>query len=120
MTNKDRGRGILRLVELLSRILTAGKLYFAIFFSNVLLFIFCVFFSFNKICVVPYSLSLSLYIYIYIYICVCVCVCARNSLSKDDNIYASPMGVEHSGEGFYGCRSHNAKPFERIQHSSIR
>ena len=30
------------------------------------------------------------------------------------------MGVEYSGEGIYGCRSHNAKLFERIEHSSIR
>ena len=28
------------------------------------------------------------------------------------------MGVEHSGEGIYGCRSHNAKIFERIEHRS--
>ena len=27
------------------------------------------------------------------------------------------MGVEHSGEGIVGCRSHNAKLFERIEHS---
>ena len=32
----------------------------------------------------------------------------------------SPMGVEHSGEGIYGRRSHNAKLFERIEHSGIR
>ena len=32
----------------------------------------------------------------------------------------SPMGVEHSGEGIDGCRSHNAKLFERIEHSGIR
>ena len=25
----------------------------------------------------------------------------------------------HSGEGIYGCRSHNAKLFERIEHSGI-
>ena len=31
-----------------------------------------------------------------------------------------PMAVEHSGEGIYGCRSHNAKLFERIEHSGIR
>ena len=30
------------------------------------------------------------------------------------------MGVEHSGEGNYSCRSHNAKLFERIEHSCIR
>ena len=30
------------------------------------------------------------------------------------------MGFEHSGEGIYGCRSHNLKLFERIEHSSIR
>ena len=35
------------------------------------------------------------YIYIYIYI-------------------RSRMGVEHSAEGIFGCRSHNAKFFERI------
>ena len=37
------------------------------------------------------------YIYIYIYI-------------------RSPMGIEHSGEGILGCRTHNAKLFERIEH----
>ena len=30
------------------------------------------------------------------------------------------MGVEHSGEGIFGRRSHNAKLFERIEHSGIR
>ena len=30
------------------------------------------------------------------------------------------MGVECSGEGMYGCRSHNAKFFERIEHSDIQ
>ena len=30
------------------------------------------------------------------------------------------MGVEHSGEGIFGCRSDNANLFERIEHSSIR
>ena len=30
------------------------------------------------------------------------------------------MGVEHSGEGIYGCHSHNAKLFERTEHSGIR
>ena len=47
------------------------------------------------------SLSLSLYIYIYIYI-------------------RSPMGVEHPGQRIFGCRSHNAKLFKRIEHSGIR
>ena len=32
----------------------------------------------------------------------------------------SPMGVEHSGEGIFGRRSHNAKLFERIEHSGSR
>ena len=27
------------------------------------------------------------------------------------------MGVEYSGEGIIGNHSHNAKPFERIEHS---
>ena len=31
-----------------------------------------------------------------------------------------PMGVEHSGEGIFGRRSHNAKFFERIEHSGGR
>ena len=31
----------------------------------------------------------------------------------------SPTGVEHSGEGIYGCRSHNAKLFELIEHTGI-
>ena len=30
------------------------------------------------------------------------------------------MGFEHSSEGIYGCRSNNAKLFERIEHSGIR
>ena len=30
------------------------------------------------------------------------------------------MGIEYSGEGIYGCCSHNAKHFERIEHSGIR
>ena len=30
------------------------------------------------------------------------------------------MGVEHSGEGIFGYRSHNAKHFERIEHSGSR
>ena len=29
----------------------------------------------------------------------------------------SPLGVEHSGEGIYGCRSHNGKLFEQIEYS---
>ena len=29
-------------------------------------------------------------------------------------------GVEHSDEGIYGYRSHNAKLFERIEHSGIQ
>ena len=29
------------------------------------------------------------------------------------------MEVEHSGEGIYGCHLHNAKLFERIEHSGI-
>ena len=32
----------------------------------------------------------------------------------------SPTEVEHSGEGIYDCHSHNAKLFERIEHSGIR
>ena len=27
------------------------------------------------------------------------------------------MGVEHSGEGIFGRRSHNPQLFERIEHS---
>ena len=30
------------------------------------------------------------------------------------------MRVEHSGEGIFGSRTHNAKLFERIEHSGIR
>ena len=30
------------------------------------------------------------------------------------------MGVEHSREGIYSCRSDNAKLFERIELSGIR
>ena len=30
------------------------------------------------------------------------------------------MGVEHSGEGIFGRRSHNAKHFKRIEHSGSR
>ena len=29
----------------------------------------------------------------------------------------SPIAVEHSGRGIYGCHSHNAKLWERIEHS---
>ena len=32
----------------------------------------------------------------------------------------SPMRVEHSGEGIFACRSHNANLFERIEHSGIQ
>ena len=32
----------------------------------------------------------------------------------------SPMGVEHSGKVIVGRRSHNAKLFERIEHSGSR
>ena len=32
----------------------------------------------------------------------------------------SLMEVEHSGEGIVGHRSHNAKLFERIEHSNSR
>ena len=32
----------------------------------------------------------------------------------------SPMGVEHSGEGIFSRRPHNAKLFERIEHSGGR
>ena len=35
-------------------------------------------------------------------------------------IYRPPMRVEHIGEVIYGCRSHNAKVFQRIEHSGIR
>ena len=28
--------------------------------------------------------------------------------------------IEHSGKGIFGCRSHNAKLFERIEHSGSR
>ena len=45
--------------------------------------------------------------------CVCVCVCVSVCVS-------SHKGVEHSGEVIYGCRSRNAKLFERIEHSGIR
>ena len=49
------------------------------------------------------SCNINIYVYIYecmcVYVCVCVCV----------------GGVEHSGEGIFGCRSHNAKLFERIE-----
>ena len=30
------------------------------------------------------------------------------------------MGVEHSGDGIFGCRLHNAKLFEWIEHSGIQ
>ena len=30
------------------------------------------------------------------------------------------VGAEHSGEGIFGSRSHNAKLFERIEHSGSR
>ena len=34
-------------------------------------------------------------------------------------IFMSPTGVEYSGEGIYSWRLHNAKLFERIEHSGI-
>ena len=34
-------------------------------------------------------------------------------------IYAPPRRLG-TGEGIYGCHSHNAKLFERIKHSAIR
>ena len=34
--------------------------------------------------------------------------------------YTPPMGVEHSGKGIFGRLSHNAKLFERIEHSGSR
>ena len=37
-----------------------------------------------------------------------------------DNIYAPQRGVEHSSEGIYGYRLHNAKLFDRIEHSGIQ
>ena len=40
--------------------------------------------------------------------------------SGETYLHFSPMGVKHSGEGIYGCRSHNAKLFEQIEHSGIR
>ena len=51
-----------------------------------------------------FLMSIYLIPYIYICVCVCVCVCVR----------------EHSGEGIYGCHSHNVKLLERIGHSGIR
>ena len=30
------------------------------------------------------------------------------------------IGVDHSGEGIFGCHSLNAKLFERIEHSDIQ
>ena len=50
-------------------------------------------------------LVISTITYTYIFT-MCVCVC------DSDN--------EQSGDGIYGCRSHNAKLFERIEHSGIR
>ena len=35
-------------------------------------------------------------------------------------LFMLPHGVEYSGEGIIDCRPHNAKLFERIEHSSIR
>ena len=35
-------------------------------------------------------------------------------------IYIYVYGVDHSGEGMYGCRTYNAKLFEQIEHSGIR
>ena len=32
----------------------------------------------------------------------------------------APKGVVHSGEGIFGCPSHNAKLFERSEHAGIR
>ena len=35
-------------------------------------------------------------------------------------LYTSPTGFVLSSEGIYGCHSHNAKLFGRIEHSGIR
>ena len=43
-----------------------------------------------------------------------------NSLSLSRSFSHSLSGVEHSGEGIFGRRSHNAKLFERIEHSGSR
>ena len=59
--------------------------------------------------------------------CVCVCVYLatlkssdRTKHSVDDNIYTLPQGIEHSGKGIFGRRSHNAKLFERIEYPGSR
>ena len=44
----------------------------------------------------------------------------REEKTESRNTLCSPMGVEHSGEGIVGCRSHNAKLFKRIEHSGSR
>ena len=60
-----------------------------------------------------YIMGASLYIYTHIYLSI--------YLSIYLYIYVgSPMGVEHSGEGIVGRRLHNAKLFERIEHSGSR
>ena len=43
-----------------------------------------------------------------------------NEILSEWQYIRSPTEVEHSEEGIYGCHSHNAKPFERIEHSGIR
>ena len=81
--------------------------------------------------------SPNIYIYIYIYILstlvatVCLATVCLATLKSSDKakqsvcdklmtIYTLPHGVEHSGERIFGPRSHNAKLFERIEHSGSR
>ena len=55
-----------------------------------------------------------IYIYIYIYIYI------LKRLFDIPYYIMLPMGVEHYGERIYDWGSHNAKLFERIEHSGIR
>ena len=44
----------------------------------------------------------------------------NQNMSRSERTSLEKLGVEHSGEGVFGCRSHDAKLFERIEHSGIR
>ena len=47
-------------------------------------------------------------------------LCCNKTVCLWMTIYTPPTGVEQYGEGIYDCRSHNAKLFERIEHSGIQ
>ena len=63
--------------------------------------------------IVCVSIYLYIYIYIYIYNPTCLATLKSSDRTKQSE-------VEHSGDGIFGRHSHNAKLFERIEHSGSR